>query len=275
MYRIGWFSTGRDEAARQLLQAVVKAIQEGQIKAEFAFVFSNREKGEARESDDFLDLVDTLKVPLFCFSSKKFLPQLRAEGLREGSESSVLKEWRLAYDREVMRRLSGYEPDLCVLAGYMLILGPEMCRRYKIINLHPARPGGPVGTWQEVIWELVESRATETGVTMHLVTPELDKGPPVTYTTFPIVGKSFDKLWRQATSSPKNIKERTQDALFNLIREHGIARELPLIVATIKALAEGGIKIRDSRVFGRDGEIVGGYCLTKEIEAMLEGGLPN
>jgi phosphoribosylglycinamide formyltransferase-1 len=46
-----------------------------------------------------------------------------------------------------------------------------------MINLHPAAPGGPTGTWQEVIWQLIEGRAVETGVMMHLVTPELDRGP--------------------------------------------------------------------------------------------------
>jgi len=71
--------------------------------------------------------------------------------------------------------------DLCVLAGYMLIVGPEMCTRFNMINLHPAAPGGPTGTWQDVIWQLIKQRARETGVMMHLVTPELDRGPVVSY----------------------------------------------------------------------------------------------
>ena len=58
-----------------------------------------------------------------------------------------------------MNRLQGFHPDLCVLAGYMLIVGEEMCQRYNMINLHPAAPGGPTGTWQEVIWQLIDSKA--------------------------------------------------------------------------------------------------------------------
>ncbi|GAH59253.1 unnamed protein product, partial [marine sediment metagenome] len=43
-------------------------------------------------------------------------------------------------------------------------------QRYNMVNLHPAAPGGPTGTWQEVIWQLIENKAEETGVMMHLVT---------------------------------------------------------------------------------------------------------
>ena len=57
LLNIGWFSTGRDEAARQLLQAVQESIQAGEIEGKINFVFSNRERGEARESDLFFDLV--------------------------------------------------------------------------------------------------------------------------------------------------------------------------------------------------------------------------
>ena len=53
LLNIGWFSTGRDEAARQLLQAVQDKLHSGKINDEISFVFSNREPGEAKESDLF------------------------------------------------------------------------------------------------------------------------------------------------------------------------------------------------------------------------------
>ena len=46
-----------------------------------------------------------------------------------------------------MRLIDPFKPDLSLLAGYMLIISPEMCRRYPLINLHPAAPDGPKGTW--------------------------------------------------------------------------------------------------------------------------------
>ena len=72
MLNIGWFSTGRDEAARQLLQAVQESIEVGEIQGKISFVFSNREPGEAEESDALFELVRSYDIPLVCFSYRKF-----------------------------------------------------------------------------------------------------------------------------------------------------------------------------------------------------------
>ena len=62
-YKIGWFSTGRDKAARDLLRVVQKSIDEGKIRnSKIAFVFSNRQRGENRESDRFFQLVEKLSL---------------------------------------------------------------------------------------------------------------------------------------------------------------------------------------------------------------------
>jgi phosphoribosylglycinamide formyltransferase-1 len=267
---IGWFSTGRDEAARQLLQVVYQKIEIGEIEGKIDFVFSNREPGEAKESDLFFELVRNYRIPLICFSSNKFKESKDITGKAEGD---TLPEWRLEYDREVMKRLEGFRPDLCVLAGYMLIVGEEMCRRYDMINLHPATPEGPKGSWQEAIWTLLENKATESGVMMHLVTPELDRGPVITYCTYPIRGEPFDKYWREVDScSVADIKEEQGDnnALFQLIRRHGLAREFPLIVSTLRAFGRGEVKIEAGRVFDRQGKPISGYDLSREVNKAVE-----
>ena len=244
MLNIAWFSTGRDEAARQLLQVVQESISSGDIKGEISLVFSNREPGESRENDLFFDLVHSYGIPLTYFSYKKFKASI------EGQE-----DWRPKYDREVARRIVKFSPDLCVLAGYMLIIGKELCQKYNMINLHPAPPAGPTGSWQEVIWTLIESKAEEAGAMMHLVTPELDRGPVVSYCLFPIKGKPFDQYWQ------RNDKE----TLFKLIRQHELAREFPLIISTLKALSQGEIAIRNGKVIGAQGNIIQGYDLTEKI----------
>ncbi len=268
-FQLGWFSTGRDKAARDLLEAVYGSIMLGDIKAEIAFVFCNREPEESVESDLFLKLVDNYHIPLVCFSSQKF----KASKGAATEQAKELPEWRLEYDREAMKRLRYFRADLCVLAGYMLIVGKEMCQKYNMLNLHPAAPGGPAGTWQEVIWKLIEAKAEQTGVMMHLVTPELDKGPPVTYCTFSIRGRPFDKYWREIEGhSTKEIK-KTQgenNALFEIIRQHGLAREFPLIISTLKAFGDGKIRITPNKdVVDAEGKPIKGYDLTREIEKRL------
>ena len=272
MYQLGWFSTGSDKAARDLLKAVNSSIRRSEIKAEIAFVFSNREPGESRESDLFFELVDDYHIPLICFAYQKF----KAKQSTPATDQTVtLPLWRLDYDREVMNRLQDFHPDLCVLAGYMLIVGREICRRYSMINLHPAAPGGPTGTWQEVIWQLIDNKAQETGVMMHLVTPELDKGPPVTCCTFPIRGKPFDRYWNEIERHPlSEVKkgEGENNPLFKLIRQHGLAREFPLIISTLKAFSQGKIKIMaGKKVIDSEGRPINGYNLTDEINERIKG----
>jgi phosphoribosylglycinamide formyltransferase-1 len=262
-YRLGWFSTGRDKAARDLLTVAQRSIALGEIEAEIAFVFSNRERGEARESDLFIKLVESYGLPLVSFSSKDF----------QTSAPRLSSQWRTDYDREVMKRLKGFEADLYVMAGYMLIISAEMCQKYDLINLHPAAPGGPKGTWQEVIWQLIETKAETTGVKMHLVTPELDEGPSVTYCTFSIRGKPFDSYWREIEGkSVEEIKKThgENNPLFKAIRRHGLAREFPLIIATLKAFSQGKFRIEKKRVVGADGKLIKGYNLTKEIDKLIK-----
>ena len=273
MYQLGWFSTGRDKAARELLQAVNNSIGQGEIKAEIAFVFSNREPGESEESDLFFKLVEDYHIPLTCFSYHKFKASKSAPIT---GQVETLPLWRLDYDREVMNRLQDFHPDLCVLAGYMLVVGKEMCQRYNMINLHPAAPGGPTGTWQEVIWQLIDNKAQQTGVMMHLVTPELDRGPVVTYCTFPIRGKPFDRYWNGIEKhSLSEIKkgEGENNPLFKLIRQHELPREFPLIISTLKAFSQGRVKITAGKVVNAEGKPINGYNMTNEMNELVKGAI--
>ena len=271
LYQLGWFSTGRDKAARDLLKTVQTSIKQAEIEAQIAFVFCTREPGESEQGDLFLKLVEDCRIPLVCFSYQRFKAE---KGITGTAPSKTLPPWRLEYDREVMKRLEDFHPDLCVLAGYMLIAGAEMCRKYNMINLHPAAPGGPGGTWQEVIWQLIEKQASETGVMMHLATPELDMGPPVTYCTFTIRGEPFDKYWQEIKGLPvEEIHNRQgqNNPLFKIIRRHGLAREFPLIVSTIKAFSEGTVTISPGKqVVDVDGRPINGHNLTAEIDNSLK-----
>jgi phosphoribosylglycinamide formyltransferase-1 len=274
LLNIGWFSTGRDEAARQLLQTVQESIQAGEIEGKINFVFSNREPGEARESDLFFDLVHRHNIPLVCLSHRKFRSRLLRSARNDkmwvsndrtgiGNQIALDEDrenWRLKYDREVVKNIESFAPDICVLAGYMLIIGEELCRKYNMINLHPAPPGGPTGTWQEVMWTLIESNAEKAGAMMHSVTPQLDRGPAVSYCVFPLKGKPFDSYWE------KDDKE----ALFRLIRQHELARELPLIISTLRAFSQERIRIRDGKLLDAYGNFISGYDLTAEIDHALK-----
>ncbi len=259
-YLIGWFSTGRDKAARDLLITAYNNMQSGFIPAAIEYVFCNCNVGEGSENDKFLELTRKLSLKTITFSSRDFLPEEKRHSM---------ERWRTIYHRAVMERISKFQNNLIMLAGYMLIVSAEMCQRHTIINLHPAAPKGPAGTWQEVIWKLIGQKACETGAMIHVVTETLDEGPPITYCTFPICGEGFDPLWdelrnklRTHTLQELIAIERESNGLFQHIRQEGVRREIPLIVLTLKTLAERKIEISGGSFFVP-------YCLNEEIEAYL------
>ena len=270
MLKIGWFSTGRDEAARDLLTTVVDKVKDGTINGEIAFVFCNRERGEAAESDRFLDLVESYGFPIAIASSKDFKPEMRKEGWKD---QDVLRRWRIEYDEEIEKVIGQYVWDLGVLAGYMLIVREDFCQKHSLINLHPATPDGPKGSWQEVIWERIENRSERTGVMMHLVTAELDRGPVITYCDFPIQGGAFTDLWtamehKLETKTVEEIEkeEDEREPLFLEIRKHGLIREFPLILHTIKQFADDNLRIEGGQLKTKGQALTGGYCLSDDID---------
>ena len=161
--------------------------------------------------------------------------------------------------------------DLCMLAGYLLIMSPALTQAYRYVNLHPGLPDGPVGLWQDVIWELIESRARSSGATMLLVTDELDRGPRIAYARFPIVGAPFDGLWAGAVGVPSaDLRaEGESQPLFAAIRAAGLRREPLLLTATLKALASGDVAVRGERVVDASGAPIEPRDLTAEVEAAL------
>ena len=173
----------------------------------------------------------------------------------------------------MIRLLEPYTFDIGMLAGFMLI-APVLCQRYDLLNLHPAAPDGPPGTWQEVIWRLVEERADHSGVRIHLATEELDMGPVATYCTYPIRGPSFDEMWRDVERrgvAAVRAEDGDENALFQEIRRLGVERELPLIVETLRAFAEGRVRVDDALVVDAAGRQIAGYDLTAEIERIVAG----
>lgn len=297
--RLGIFSTFAEQAALDLARSVLNAIENREIPdTELAFIFSNRGYTENAVTTEILTkqlkpaLVRSRSTSedfdLITFSAARFKPEMRkkAKGLEREGDITLINEWRNEFGEEVLKSLPPTDIDL--LLGDWFIWGKSLCEARNGINLHPALPDGPKGEWYNVIWDLIKNRSMETGVMMHKVTEELDRGPAVTYCRFPIVGAHFDHLWRGLPTNPEELnkviksglakKELATHPLHREIRRHGLAREMVLIVKTAKAFAEGRVAINGESVVDRFGEpLDGGYDLTQEIDEevklQLEGQL--
>ena len=86
--------------------------------------------------------------------------------------------------RELLELLRGFRVDLVVLAGYLKRIPAIVIREYagRILNIHPALlpDFGGEGMYGARVHEaVIASGAKETGVTVHLVDDEYDRGPIV------------------------------------------------------------------------------------------------
>ncbi len=266
--RLGWFTSARGVGSRAMFEAVAAAIADGTLDARFAAVFCNRDPGEDPATDEFFARVQAVGAPLLTRSSVAFR---RAAGGARSRAGEPLPAWRVEYDGTVEAALGGHEFDLGVLAGYMLIFEREFTERHALLNLHPALPGGPTGTWREVIRQLIRTRATESGVMLHLAIPEVDMGPVVAFCRYSLHSPELDREWAliEARLDTLGDDELEAGALFAAVRTTGMVRESPLLIATLREFAAGRLRAEAGRVLDASGEPVAATDLTHEVDALV------
>lgn len=160
------------------LQALIDSVASGDIDAEIVAVVSN-------SPDAFgLDRAERAGITTEIMNLK--------DVLADGGD-------RTAFDVELAALVASYEPDLVVLAGWMLVLSKAFLDHFphRVINLHPALPGTFAGTHAIERAHAAFSRGEikGTGVMVHRVIPEVDAGPVITKEPVPIFpGESVDEL---------------------------------------------------------------------------------
>ena len=105
------------------------------------------------------------------------------------------------FDQELTLRTQFFEPDYIVLAGFMRILGSAFVQanQFKILNIHPSLLPSYKGldTYQRAL----DNGESEHGVSIHIVTAELDDGPILIQARYPIEeGDCADDLMRKGQS---------------------------------------------------------------------------
>lgn len=100
---------------------------------------------------------------------------------------------RAAWNQALIDELDRYHPDLVVLAGFMRLLAPEVVRRFRIVNTHPAL--SPAFPGAHAIRDALASGVTTTGVTVHWVDEGVDTGPVIVQREVPVLpGDDEDTL---------------------------------------------------------------------------------
>ncbi len=139
------------------LQAIIDGVKNGRIKeTRITGVISNNESAYA------LKRAEQNHIPAFCISPKSFSD-------------------REKYNNAFLDRLEELNPDLIVLAGFLVILPPKMIETYRgrIINIHPSLIPAFCGTgfYGLKVHEAALERGVKiTGATVHYVDEGTDTG---------------------------------------------------------------------------------------------------
>lgn len=249
MMRIGWFTTARGPGSFNLFTTMRERICSGDIDAKLSFVFINRDIKGNEYRKKIVQMAEEDGVPVIIFPSDGFMPELKARDI---------EAWRDEYGKGVRERISKHSMDFGVLAGYMLIIDPQTCREYDLINLHPALPDTYKGTWEEIVTQVVDNDDTAYGSTIHVCSPELDRGAIIAYDSFDV--------------GPLRPQFGSKDELVKGVRAREVLREAPLLMEAIKMIVKGEILLRKGEVLDPRGRKMSGYQdLSDRVSRVLAG----
>lgn len=133
---------------------------------------------------------------------------------------------RLAFDHAFFGMIDAAQPDLVVCAGYMRLISEAAIapRRGRIINIHPSLL--PAFKGLKTHAQALAAGVPEHGASVHFVTPDLDGGPVIAQARVPVL----------AGDDAAALAARV------------LAREHPLLVATVGLFARGRVALVDEAV---------------------------
>ena len=190
------------------LQAILDAVQDGRItNARVAGVISNNKKAYA------LTRAEQAGIPARCVSPKDF-------------------EDRGAFNCALMEAIDSFQPDLIVLAGFLVVIPAELIQKYenRIINIHPSLIPSFCGTgyYGLKVHEAALARGVKiTGATVHFVDEGTDTGPI-------ILQKAVEVL---PDDTPEVLQRRVMEQA-----------EWQIMPEAVDMIANGKVSVKDGHV---------------------------
>ncbi len=189
------------------LQAIIDRVADGTItNTELAVVISNNPGVKA------LERAAKAGIPAECISPKSY-------------------ETRAAFNQALIAAVDSYQVDLIVLAGFLVVIPPEMIEKYenRIINIHPSLIPAFCGTgyYGLKVHEAALARGVKVvGATVHFVDKGTDTGPI-------ILQKAVEV---QDGDTPEILQRRVMEQA-----------EWKLLPQAIDLIANGRVEVTDGR----------------------------
>ncbi len=161
----------------------------------------------------------------------KSLERARKAGIPAVSVSPKDFEDREAFHRAFLAKVDEFEPDLIVLAGFLVAIPRAMVQKYssRIINIHPSLIPSfcGVGYYGLKVHEKVLERGVKvTGATVHFVTEGMDEGPII----------SQKAVYIEENDTPEVLQRRVMEQA-----------EWILLPQAIDDIANGRITVREGK----------------------------
>jgi len=193
--RLGFLASGTGSSA----QAIVRAIRRRELAAEARLLVSNNRGAAA------LDFARAEGVPSLCIPTQ--------------AEPA-------AADLRLAEAMAAHRVELIVLSGYLRRLGAQTLGRYagRVLNIHPGplpQFGGHGMYGRRVHEAVIAAGAAESGICIHLVDEEYDRGPVIARRSVPVL----------AGDTPEVLEARVR------------ALEPAFYVETLRRITEGAIAL--------------------------------
>ena len=189
------------------LQAIIDRVKDGTItNTEIVGVISNNKNAYA------LTRAEENEIPSLCISPKDF-------------------ETREIFNGKLLEAVDSFEPDLVVLAGFLVVIPPEMIRKYenRMINIHPSLIPSFCGKgyYGLKVHEAALARGVKVvGATVHFVDEGTDTGPI-------ILQKAVEV---QQGDTPEVLQRRVMEQA-----------EWKILPRAIDLIANGKVRVEDHR----------------------------
>lgn len=189
------------------LQAIIDSVKDGTItNTQIVGVISNNKNAYALKRAEEND------IPSVCVSPKDF-------------------ETRDIFNEKLLEAVDSYEPDLVVLAGFLVVIPPEMIKKYenRMINIHPSLIPSFCGKgyYGLKVHEAALARGVKVvGATVHFVDEGTDTGPI-------ILQKAVEV---QQDDTPEVLQRRVMEQA-----------EWKILPKAIDLIANGKVRVEDKK----------------------------
>jgi phosphoribosylglycinamide formyltransferase-1 len=186
--KLGFLASGNGSSAR----AIVAAIRAGELAAEPRLLVSNNRSAAA------LAFAAEAGMPALCIATQAD-PQ--------------------AADARLAAEMAAHGVELIVLSGYLRQLGPRTLARYagRILNIHPGplpQFGGHGMYGRRVHEAVIAAGVGESGICIHLVDEEYDRGPVIARRAAPVLaGDTAETLEARVTALEPEFYVETLQAI--------------------------------------------------------------